>query len=510
MLKAGAKKLTIAIFLGACLSIARNVKAELIPTNKSLDKVTKVESLQDIKASNWAYKALKKLSDRFNCDLKGIDLNNEITRYEFAFVLNQCLEEIAELDRKELLLEEIQIIEKLRLSFAEELSRVNRRVDRVSEQIELLERNQFSPTSKLQGSFVIQIEDTFGNRARFPGNLEAKDTTRTTLGYQSKLRLNTSFTGRDRLRIELEAEENPSFDSEELNNTRMTRSRTRGSTNGFWEFDEVYYQFPVFNNRGRVTVSGTSISFSDIGETLNPVSGGLSRFGRRNPFIMRQSGVGGGLRLGLDREKNIELVFAYLAEDAEQPSPGNGLFNGSFGILNQLIIEPTDRLAFTLDYVYKYQTGNDVSIDESTGSSFGRRPFRRNATTANNFGLAWEWQPTQNFKWGGWGGIALADRLVGGDDRATLINWATMLEVLDLFGEGNSAGIVLGMPPKVVYNSISDRQDPDTSFHVEVLYRYKVNRFIHVTPGFYVVTAPNHDDRNSPIWVTIVRTQFRF
>lgn len=312
------------------------------------------------------------------------------------------------------------------------------------------------------------------------------------------------------MRIKLDAKENPSFDSEELNNTRMTRLGSRGDNRGSWELDELYYRFPIFNDRGRVTVGGTNISFNDIGENINPVSGILSRFAKRNPLILRESGLGGGLRLALNSEKNIEFIFAYLAEDAGSPLAGNGLFNGSFATLNQLVIKPKERLEFTLDYVRKYQTGNNINVGRSTGSSFGRRPFNRNATASDNFGFAWEWQPSQNFKWGGWWGIALANQKTEADNKATLINWAVALSFPDLFAEGNSAGIIVGMPPKVVYNSLSDRQDPDTSLHVEVLYRYKINEFVNITPGFYIVTAPNHDDRNGPIAVTLVRTQFRF
>ncbi|WP_375341965.1 hypothetical protein [Okeania sp. SIO3B5] len=31
-----------------------------------------------------------------------------------------------------------------------------------------------------------------------------------------------------------------------------------------------------------------------------------------------------------------------------------------------------------------------------------------------------------------------------------------------------------------------------------------------VTPGLFVITNPNHDDSNDTIWVTTLRTTFRF
>lgn len=499
MLKALAKKLTIALFLSAAISFASGVKAELIPT--------KVESLRDIKSYDWAYLAVQKLSDRYGCRQHKIELNSALTRYEFALILKECLDKIK---KTKLLPTDVLVIQKLGDRFAAEFERIDNRVNSLSERIKFLEKTQFSPVTQLQGTFLIQIGDTFGDRARFPGNLEAKDTTVTFFGYQSKLRFNNSFTGRDRLRIEIEAQENTNFDSEQLNNTRMTRPRTSGNSDGFWKIDEIHYSFPVLNNRGRAILSGTNIGFNTIAENLNPASAIISRFARRNPLTLRESGRGGGIRLALDREKNWELVVAYLSRNAENTQPGNGLFNSSFAMLNQLVIEPTNRLEFTLDYVRKYQNGARVNLNNSTGSIFGRRPFNRNATAANNFGFAWEWQPTQKFKWGGWWGIALAEQKAGGNNNATLINWATIFSFPDLFAEGNSGGIIIGMPPKVIYNSLEARQDPATSFHFEVSYRYKVNEFINFNPGFYVVTKPNHDPRNSPIWVTLIRTQFRF
>lgn len=509
MLENLSKQLAIALFLGASVSIAIDVKAESIHTNDPIGEITKVESLRDIQDSDWTYKALQNLSDRYGCQVERINLDRGLTRYEFALVLNECLEQIKKLDNQDLLSEDIQTIQKLTESFATELSRIKGRVDRLSDRIKSLEETRFSPNTKLSGTLYIQLADTFGDRARFPGNLEPKDTTKTLLGYAFYPTLDTSFTGKDLLKIGLRAIAGSNFDSEELNNTRMTRPGIATSTTDGLELSGFYYRFPILNDRGQVTIA-ENVTFSTVGEKINPVSGVLSRFGNRNPLILRDGGNGAALRLGIDRAKTVELIISYLAEDSEQVLAGNGLFNGSFATLSQLFIKPTDNFKITLDYVYKYQTGASVDMHRSTGSPFARRPFEENATKSDNLGFAWEWELSENFQWGGWFGIAFPYQLAGGNNNATLINWATALSFPDLFAEGNSGGIIIGMPPKVVYNSISNRQDPNTSFHFEVLYNYKITEFLTITPGFFVATSPNHDDRNSPIWVTLIRTKFSF
>ena len=481
---------------------------------QDLESITIVDFLRNISADDWAYSALENLANNYNCLPESSDRTYQnkpsITRYEFAAALNKCLEKI-NAGARNLLAEERQSISRLVRDFQGELAFVRKNVDEIKDRIVFLEESQFSPTTFLEGSVLIQLGDTFGNRAREPGNLKATDTTQTFLGYRVELDLETSFTGRDLLAVTWQSRELPTFDSEELNNTQMTRLRTRGDTEGKFIIDEVFYRFPIFKDRGRAIVGIKGIGLNDLGSSLNPAAGSLSRFGRRNPFTLRGGGnAGGGLRLDLDPEGIFQLSLGYLGEDAEDPRENRGLFNGSFSILTQLLIEPNDNFEFAFDYVYKYQTSRDVNVTSSTGSFVGRRPFERNDTASNNFGFSFEWEINPQLDLGGWWGIALAEQKSGGDNNATLHNWALGLSFLDLFAEGNRGGIIVGMPSKLTYNSISDRVDRDTSIHWEVLYSHRVNKYITIIPGFYAVTNPNHDDRNDTIWVTVVRTEFEF
>ena len=80
-----------------------------------------------------------------------------------------------------------------------------------------------------------------------------------------------------------------------------------------------------------------------------------------------------------------------------------------------------------------------------------------------------------------------------------------------IFGTKNSLlGIIFGQPPKVTNNTVNNREDPDTSYHLEALYRLQLNDNISVTPGLLVIFNPEHNENNDTIYVGTVRTTFSF
>ena len=90
-----------------------------------------------------------------------------------------------------------------------------------------------------------------------------------------------------------------------------------------------------------------------------------------------------------------------------------------------------------------------------------------------------------------------------------------------MFKEGNAGGIVVGMQPRLTGTSnstlasaiglpVGQRKDRDVGLHIEAFYRFQLNDNISVTPGFFWLSAPNHDDRNSDAVIGVVRTSFIF
>ncbi len=71
------------------------------------------------------------------------------------------------------------------------------------------------------------------------------------------------------------------------------------------------------------------------------------------------------------------------------------------------------------------------------------------------------------------------------------------------------------MEPKVtsVSNSLRNagiNKDPDTSYHIEDFYQYKLSDNISIIPGVIWLIAPDHNNQNDDIVIGIVRTTFIF
>jgi len=97
---------------------------------------------------------------------------------------------------------------------------------------------------------------------------------------------------------------------------------------------------------------------------------------------------------------------------------------------------------------------------------------------------------------------------VNSGDNANVWFGAIGMSFPDVGGEGNSPGILFGIPPRVSNSDV--RQDRDNAYHIEAFYRYRLNDNISVTPGFWVILNPENDSRNDTQYVGVIRTTFDF
>ena len=102
-----------------------------------------------------------------------------------------------------------------------------------------------------------------------------------------------------------------------------------------------------------------------------------------------------------------------------------------------------------------------------------------------------------------------ADQEAEGDGNAGIWTWNANLAFLDVGKEGALAAVGIGMPPKLTSGD-NVTEDEDTSLLIEALYKYPINKNIIITPGFYAVTNPDHDDSNDTVYVGLIRTTFKF
>jgi hypothetical protein len=493
----------------------------------SLSQITNVSELRDIQPNDWAYEALKSLVERYGCIVGYPDRtfrgDRALSRWEFAAGLNACLNTMERLlqENVTVLRTDLDKLKRLTGEFRQELTSLGVRVDNLEQRTAFLEDHVFSTTTKLEGEVILGLAGI----ATGEKNGGEADSRNTVLGHRTRLSLNTSFTGEDNLYIRLATGNMPTFEEE---------SGTFQSTLGFAQPDDnqvfmetVHYVFPLASNV-QAWILGIGGTHDDFLTTFNfldgdGASGALTAFGTRNPIYYTSEGSGVGFQ---GTWGDFQWGLGYLALEGNNPTQGQGLFNGSYGAIAQFGYNPSENFGVALTYVNGYN-----SLDTETGSLksnfqyFAETNLGQDVKTANNsYGLEFSWKVTDGFVLGGWGGftksstlnpIALSEEEILPRGTLDIWNWAVTLAFPDAFKEGNLAGIIVGMQPWVTNSTVAiadgfSAKDSNTSMHLEAFYQYAINNNISLTPGILVITSPNNDNRNSPLVIGTIRTTFTF
>jgi hypothetical protein len=493
----------------------------------TLSQITNVSELRDIQPTDWAYEALKSLVERYGCIVGYPDRtfrgDRALSRWEFAAGLNACLNTMERLlqENVTVLRTDLDKIKRLTEEFRQELTSLSVRVDNLEQRTAFLEDHVFSTTTKLEGEVVLGLAGIAAGEKN-GGEAVSRNTV---LGHRTRLSLNTSFTGEDNLYIRLATGNMPTFEEE---------SGTFQSTLGFAQPDDnqvfmetVHYVFPLASNV-QAWILGIGGTHDDFLTTFNfldgdGASGALTSFGTRNPIYYTSEGSGVGFQGTLG---DFQWGLGYLALEGNNPSQGQGLFNGAYGAIAQFGYNPSENFGVALTYINGYN-----NLDTETGSLksnfqfFAEDSLGQAVKTANNsYGLEFSWKVTDGFVLGGWGGftksstlnpIALSEEEILPRGTLDIWNWAVTLAFPDAFKEGNLAGIIVGMQPWVANSTVAiadgfSAKDSNTSMHLEAFYQYAINNNISITPGILVITSPNNDDRNSPLVMGTIRTTFSF
>jgi len=508
-------------------------------SSPALAQITSVSQLSDVQPTDWAFQALQSLVERYGViagypdgTFRG---NRAMTRYEFAAGLNAALDRIneliaagtADLVRKE----DLATLQKLQQDFAPELATLRGRVDALEARTAELEANQFSTTTVLGGEVIFAIADAFGGDPPggcrvfpdntgpffelFPGGdvnqdpevdclTRGKPATNTVLAHLVRLGLETSFTGKDRLRTYLTTGnfDNGGFTNPESLNTYMARLSYQADLNNQVILDLLEYRFPAFNDRVVFSVIPFGFSLSNVLSANSPYfdtgRGSISRFGEASPIFR----IGGVLDAGAGVDwlisDRVRLQVAYGTGNSGNPEGGFiGADRSALGV--QLLLTPFNNVLTGLTYVNAYTSDGTLgtftgSVNAETsglwsgssipapsgisGSGFeaccryfvGDLPAKTNAV-----GATLQWRLARNLTFGAWGGYIFTNFLdelpnfplsgsVDGDptpdgigasaNKKPFANAATYLLSLGLsdpFGrEGDLLAFLFGMPPKLV------------------------------------------------------------
>ncbi len=282
----------------------------------SLDQVTSVNQLSDI--DPFWFSAVQKMVDKYGCivgypdgTFKG---QRNITRYEFAAAVSRCMEWVEEnigsVDGEDLV-----TLRRLVQEFEAELAVLGARVDDLEGRVAFVEDNQFSTTTKLKGEVIFSLDSAFGDN-----KADSTDEVDDNIAFSDRVRLtlDTSFTGRDRLRTRLQAGNMVGMD--DRTGTEMSRlGYESDSGNNNIGINRLYYQAPLGDKLSFIIAP--VVSENDLLEETNPLfassgTGALSRFNRRNPAVHRFP-VDAGAGLTYEFSDNLNLQLAYGVPDAK-------------------------------------------------------------------------------------------------------------------------------------------------------------------------------------------------
>ena len=505
--------------------------------NKSLEsenpmsQVTSVSELDDVNPTDWAFDALQSLANRHNCALAYQDGtfrgNKVINRYQFATGIDACLQKINELiarkgasivDEQDLI-----ILQRLQNEFRAELNQLQERIISLEEKTNELQANQFSPTTRFFGQVTTSLQGTNTNEVDlFPRDGVPERTAQTNLTFANSMQITlaTSFTGRDLLLTGLYAGNLGSSASSLF--TNMGRLSFESDTDNDVLINDLSYRFPISDNLG-VVVGAAGVNPTSTFRGINSLEGeAISAFAQRNAIIGIGSGTGG---IGFDWQINnrMSLQGVYSAQFPSFPADKNvgGLFGGRNTLGAQLTVTPVDDIDVGLHYLYSRSP--DGLLATGVGDAQLTSPFAPNTgfdTQAVGATVAYRINP--NLQIGGWGGWTFSNpEDIQGSVKTN--NWAVFAAFPNLGRRGNKGGIVVGQPPKITSSSLpdgfnfpnfSDNGTPGgrdaTSLHVEMFYRAKLNQNLDITPGFFVVFNPDHNQSNDALIVGALKATFRF
>lgn len=508
-------------------------------------QVTSVSQLSDVQPSDWAFPALQSIVERYGCIAGYGDRtyrgNRTLTRYEFAAGLNACLDRIEKLisqtPSNAVRQEDLAALQQMQKEYATELATLRGRVDGLESRRAQLETNQFSTTTRLNGSVIFSVLDTFSGR----GDNEA------VLQQQAFLSLSTSFTGGDLLSTGILASNadipnfEPTNNGNPVGSTRegLTTWAFGGSTGNNFVIGNLEYIFPVIDKKDKLYVTLAAVHGFNTSRFLLPIlslswegyalgSGPVSAFAQRSP--MYRLGGGSGVVANYD-VGNWRLHAGYLATQGSNPSEGaGGLFNGDYVALLQTdYTSPDNRLAVALAYFNNYFSPGRFAFNSRfnfgtdspgfVGTALANRFDNAGVffdkdipVVSNTYGVQAYYRIHPNLIIGGFASKISARLIERGD--ADIWTYALNLSFPDLGKKGNLGGIIVGVEPiltglRVGGNFVGGFKR-DTSLHVESFYKYQVTDNISITPGVIWITAPNQDADNQDIVVGLIRTTFSF
>ena len=186
----------------------------------------------------------------------------------------------------------------------------------------------------------------------------------------------------------------------------------------------------------------------------------------------------------------------------------------------QLGVQASDNVAATFYYLHSYTSGGSLltGVGDQLIDSLGRKSH------TDAYGASASWMITPKITLGGWLGFT-SSSVEATTGTVETFNWMTYLNFPNLFYRGDLAGLYVGMPPKITSSTLTNGNvpstisglastvtggQPDSTTHVELFYRLRLNRNISITPALIFLFNPVQTAGSDTITIGTLRTTFTF
>ena len=485
-----------------------------------------------VKPGDWQYTALQGVAAKYGCNSNLT--NQSVSQLEFARVLNSCLVKVEPLLAQQspsaqpgtqspaVTATDLEVIKRLTQEYRAQLTEIDVRLTGADKKIAQAQANQFSTTTKLKGEVIFNLA----------GTTSGATSNNTVLGDRVRLLFETSFNGQDRLWTRLatgnQSGVNGNFKNGATGEGAQVSEGIPFTNANAVGVDWLAYQFPVSNTN--VYLAAFNGIHADYAPTYSPNfddftggNGALSSFAESSPIykIGGGAGVGTSLPIADSGLKSVTVGYFAGATSANQPKPGQGLFNGDYAILGQLNFKLSEQLDAGLTYVNSYHTaGNAIygfgAPGALTGTGFANTNQANipatlatpgvpasagvpNGIAANSYGAQFAFKASDTLAFNGFVMNTNANKANFG--KEDLWSYGAGVSVPNIDGKGGLAGLLVGAEPHVGGGTVP--------YHIEGFYKYKLSDNLSITPGLIYLTAPNQTSGNSAL-IGVIRSTFTF
>ena len=460
--------------LGLMAPIAANAADlnlnEVSNYSASGEQVQSISQFSDVYPTDWAYQALVDLAKRHGCN--AATPSGSITRYEAAALLNTCLGNVAQTNEEE---------RRLINEFAPELAVIKGRVDGLETGVTEFEAGVFSTTTKLSGQtvFVIGALDTGS------GTREALNFT-----YDTKFSLDTSFTGRDRLKTLIR--------SGNIGNdfSSYTALETAYDSSNALKIERSYYQFPIGDEFtatiGALVRQDDMLAVWPSSYPSDSILDVLTYAGANAAYSLAE-GQGAGITYAKD-QLSASLLFVSTEGTDSNPDTGGLMTNGS-----------ADDV--TLQVAWTGETYTVAAAMTTSDEGEGNGDVSEENFTA--FGLSWDWNTGTETSFlpdtvSAGVGFKTLEEENKGHDLQDSNTWSLGLQWNDAWVDGNTLGMGIGSSEN--WKDHHNGQEQEDPIAAELFYSMAVSDNVTVTPAVFVQEKTGKEGNVG----ALVKTTFKF